>query len=56
MAKRRKNRILQRIEYAVYRAVVAAVRRSSDEALHRWGTRLGALSSKVLRGRPRGDA
>ena len=51
--KRRKNALLQRIEYAVYRLVVRAVGRMSEEAVVRWGTRLGALAGQVLRGRDR---
>jgi tetraacyldisaccharide-1-P 4'-kinase/lauroyl/myristoyl acyltransferase len=52
-AKRRKNPLLQRVEYLVYRLIRGKVSAMSDEALHRWGTRLGALSSKILRGRNR---
>lgn len=51
--KRRKNRVLQRIEYIAYRLVANAVTSMSEESLHRWGTRIGALASKVLRGRDR---
>jgi tetraacyldisaccharide 4'-kinase len=51
--KRRKNPLLQRVEYLVYRLILGKVGSMSDQALHRWGTRLGALSSKVLRGRDR---
>jgi tetraacyldisaccharide-1-P 4'-kinase/lauroyl/myristoyl acyltransferase len=51
--KKRKNALLQRVEYFVYRAISRATRRMSDERLHRWGTRLGAFASKVLRGRDR---
>ncbi len=50
---RKKSALLQRIEYAAYRAAAALVRRSSDESLRRWGTRLGALSAKLLRRRDR---
>lgn len=49
--KRRKNWLLQRIEYAAYRLVVRAVKHASEEAVHRWGTRLGALAGLVLRRR-----
>jgi len=49
--KRRKNPLLQRIEYAAYRLVARRVAAMSEESLHRWGTRLGALAKKVLRGR-----
>ncbi len=51
--KRRKNPLLQRLEYAVYRGVARAVAGLSEERLHRWGTRLGAAASKILRGRDR---
>jgi Kdo2-lipid IVA lauroyltransferase/acyltransferase len=51
MSRRRKNPILQRFEYAVYRSVSAFAARLSADAALRWGTRLGSLSSIVLRGR-----
>jgi tetraacyldisaccharide 4'-kinase len=51
--KKRKSALLQRIEYTAYRLVAYAVTTRSDESLHRWGTHLGALASKVLRGRDR---
>jgi lauroyl/myristoyl acyltransferase/tetraacyldisaccharide-1-P 4'-kinase len=51
--RRRKNRVLQRIEYVAYRAVMRKATAMSDDALLRWGTRLGALASKILRGRDR---
>jgi tetraacyldisaccharide-1-P 4'-kinase len=51
--KRRKSAWLQRLEYIVYRAVARAVTSRSDESLHKWGTRLGTLASKVVRGRDR---
>ncbi|HUP62861.1 MAG TPA: tetraacyldisaccharide 4'-kinase [Thermoanaerobaculia bacterium] len=51
--KRRKNPLLQRLEYAVYRLVVRAVKPASEEAVYRWGTRLGALAGIVLRRRTR---
>lgn len=51
--KRRKNPLLQRIEYAAYRFVANRVVKASDESLHKWGTRLGALAGKILRGRDR---
>lgn len=53
MARRRKNRVLQRIEYTAYRLIAGAVRRMSEERVARWGTRLGALSRRVLRSRDR---
>jgi len=49
--KRRKNPVLQRIEYTVYRFVARRVSAMSEEAVYRWGTRLGALGSRVLRRR-----
>ena len=51
MSRRRKNATLQRFEYAIYRATSAFAARLSDQAALRWGTRLGSLSSMVLRGR-----
>ncbi|HEX3577675.1 MAG TPA: lysophospholipid acyltransferase family protein [Thermoanaerobaculia bacterium] len=53
MPRRRKNTLLQRVEYFFYRAAALAVRAGSEEALRRWGTRLGALARHVLRGRDR---
>jgi len=53
MARRRKNRVLQRVEYTVYRLIAGAVRRMSEERVARWGGRLGALSRRVLRSRDR---
>ncbi|HYI08966.1 MAG TPA: tetraacyldisaccharide 4'-kinase [Thermoanaerobaculia bacterium] len=49
--KRRKGALLQRVEYIAYRAVARAVTSMSDEAVHRWGTRLGAFAGKILRRR-----
>lgn len=49
----RKSLALQRFEYAVYRVIAGALHGASEESLRRWGTRLGALSSKVLRRRDR---
>jgi len=51
--RRRKNTLLQRLEYAAYRFVARRVAAMSEEAAHRWGTRLGALAGRVLRGRHR---
>jgi KDO2-lipid IV(A) lauroyltransferase len=48
MPRRRKNALLQRVEYVLYRAVALAVRSGSEAALRRWGTRLGALARHVL--------
>jgi len=50
---RRKNRLLQRVEYAAYRAAARALRSASDEAVIRWGARLGNAGRAVLRGRDR---
>ncbi len=50
---RKKSPLLQRIEYAAYRAVAALVRAGSDETAHRWGGRLGTFAKKVLRKRDR---
>jgi len=51
--KRLKNPLLQRVEYGAYRLVARAIAGMSDEKLKRWGTRLGAFASKILRGRDR---
>ncbi|HEY3054789.1 MAG TPA: lysophospholipid acyltransferase family protein [Thermoanaerobaculia bacterium] len=50
---KKKNRVLQRLEYIAYRAIAGAIRSMSDEGVYRWGTRLGVLSSRLLRGRNR---
>ena len=44
MSRRRKNRLLQRLEYLAYRLVAARARDASDEALRRWGDRLGSFT------------
>jgi len=49
----RKNRLLQRIEYAAYRFVAARVAKMSDEAAAKWGTRLGNATRLVARRRHR---
>ena len=49
--KRRKHPLLQRIEYLAYRFVARRVAAMSEESVHRWGTRLGALAGAVLRKR-----
>ena len=51
--KRRKNLLLQRVEYSAYRFVSFLIRRASEESMAKWGTRLGNLGRKVLRGRDR---
>jgi KDO2-lipid IV(A) lauroyltransferase len=53
MSRRRKNALLQRVEYLLYRGAARAVRTGSEAALRRWGTRVGALARHVLRGRDR---
>lgn len=53
MSRRRKNRVLQWIEYGAYRVLVAATRSLSDETGLAWGTRVGNLARYVLRGRHR---
>jgi len=51
MSRRKKNAILQRLEYSAYRAVSALAARGSDESAARWGSRIGSVASKLLRGR-----
>jgi Kdo2-lipid IVA lauroyltransferase/acyltransferase len=51
--KRRKHPLLERIEYAAYRVVARAITNASEERAARWGTRLGALARRALRGRDR---
>lgn len=53
MSRRKKNALLQRVEYVLYRAVARAVRSASNDSLRRWGTRLGNLGRMVLRSRDR---
>ena len=53
MSRRRKSALSQRVEYILYRAAARAVRAASEEALRRWGTRIGALARHILRGRDR---
>lgn len=53
MSRPRKNRFLARVEYAFYRIIAGAIRPMSDERVARWGTRFGALSGLLLRGRNR---
>ena len=50
---RKKNRLLQRVEYIAYRAIAGAIRSMSDERVYRWGTRFGALTGKLVRRRDR---
>jgi tetraacyldisaccharide 4'-kinase len=49
----RKHPLLQRVEYVAYRVVARAAVKMTDERLRRWGSRLGAFASRVLRGRDR---
>jgi Kdo2-lipid IVA lauroyltransferase/acyltransferase len=51
--KRRKHPLLERIEYAAYRVVARAITNASEERAALWGTRLGALARRALRGRDR---
>ena len=53
MARRPKSKLQQRLEYAIYRAVARALRSASDQAVVRWGARLGMLARRVVRGRDR---
>jgi Kdo2-lipid IVA lauroyltransferase/acyltransferase len=50
---KRKPQWLQRLEYALYRAVARRARTASPESVHRWGTRLGAIARRMIRGRDR---
>ena len=53
MSRRRKSLLVQRGEYALYRAVAAVARRLSDRGIQAWGDRLGNLARRVLRSRDR---
>jgi KDO2-lipid IV(A) lauroyltransferase len=53
MSRRRKNALLQRVEYLLYRAIARAVRSASNAGLRRWGSRLGTLARQILRSRDR---
>jgi KDO2-lipid IV(A) lauroyltransferase len=53
MSRKKKNPLLQAVEYAAYRAVARVTRTASEEGAWRWGTRLGWMAQKVLRGRNR---
>src|SRR5205823_6579063 len=53
MARRRKNRLLQLLEYAAYRAVKGALRLASDQAVVRWGGRIGMIGRTFVRNRDR---
>jgi tetraacyldisaccharide 4'-kinase len=51
--KRRKGPLLEKVEYCAYRAAARTASRMGEKSLRRWGTRLGALASRVLRRRDR---
>lgn len=51
--KRRKSPFVERLEYVLYRSVATAVTSMPEESLLRWGSRVGALGGKLLRGRDR---
>jgi KDO2-lipid IV(A) lauroyltransferase len=53
MSRRRKNALLQRFEYLLYRGVAGIAASFSEERARRWGTRLGNIARRVLRGRDR---
>jgi KDO2-lipid IV(A) lauroyltransferase len=53
MSRPRKNALLQRVEYLLYRAVAGTVRRASNASLFRWGSRLGNVGRRILRSRDR---
>lgn len=53
MSRRRKNRVLQRLEYLAYRLVAARARQASSASLWRWGARLGSLTRLFARRRHR---
>ena len=53
MSRRKKSRITQRSEYALYRAVAWFARRLSKNGVLRWGDRLGNLARRILRSRDR---
>ncbi|HEV2721598.1 MAG TPA: lysophospholipid acyltransferase family protein [Thermoanaerobaculia bacterium] len=53
MSRRRKNRLLQRIEYLAYRLVAARARKASAASLWRWGARIGSLTRLFARRRHR---
>jgi len=53
MSRRRKNRVLQRLEYAAYRVVAARARNASDASLRTWGARIGSFTRLFARRRHR---
>lgn len=50
---RKKNPVVERLEYVAYRLIAGAARRASDRSIATWGALLGSLSRRVLRGRDR---
>jgi len=53
MSRRRKNALLQRVEYLLYRAAARLVRSASNETSARWGSRIGDVARHILRSRDR---
>jgi len=53
MSRRRKNALIQRVEYILYRVAARAVRAGSEASLRRWGARIGMLARHLLRARDR---
>lgn len=53
MSRRRKNPLLERLEYLAYRVVAARARKASDAALLRWGARIGSFTRLFARRRTR---
>src|SRR6266498_5231557 len=53
MNRRRKNPLLQRLEYVAYRLVATPARKASDAALLRWGARIGSFTRLFARRRTR---
>jgi KDO2-lipid IV(A) lauroyltransferase len=53
MSRRKKSLLVQRAEYALYRAVAWAARRLSEDGVVKWGDRLGNVARRILRKRAR---
>jgi len=53
MSRTKKSWLLQRSEYALYRAVALGARRLSKNGVLRWGDRLGNLARRILGSRDR---
>jgi Kdo2-lipid IVA lauroyltransferase/acyltransferase len=49
--RRRKNAVIERLEYSLYRAISFPVRRASTPAIERWSGRIARLAPRLLRGR-----